>query len=202
MTALIAGAEDFPLVVRVPLEVSDDQFFDFCRMNEDLRIERTAQNEIVIMPGTGGRTGNRNMRLGARLFNWALDDGSGEVFDSSTGFILPNSAIRSPDASWVSKPRLALLTEAQKVKFLPLCPEFVIELRSPSDRLPELRAKMQEYIDNGAQLGWLIDPDARRADVYRPGSPLETLESPETLSAHPVLPGFVLNLREIWESGW
>ena len=143
----------------------NDQFFEFCQANKELRIERTAQGDCEIMALTGGETSWRNSGLIAQLYNWAESDGSGVVFDSSGGFIFPNGAIRSPDVSWVKKIRLAALTSEQKQRFLPLCPDFVIELRSPSDSLKALQDKMQEYIESGASLGWLIDPEANTATL-------------------------------------
>ena len=140
------------------LRLEEDQFFDFCQANNELRIERTAEGDCEIMTPTGGATGWRNSRLVTQLTIWADFDGSGVVFDSSTGFTLPNGAMRSPDVSWVKKSRLTFLTDKQKAKFLPLCPDFVIELRSPSDNINALQDKMQEYVANGASLGWLINP--------------------------------------------
>ena len=131
--------------------------------------------------------------------NWTKRDGAGVVFDSSGGFVLPNGAMRAPDVAWVRRSRLAELTPEQKKKFLPLCPDFAIELRSPSDRLEDLQDKMQEYIDNGLRLGWLIDPEERRVHIYLPESPVEILEHPSQISGGSILPEFVLNLQEIWE---
>ena len=193
-----------PLLLRLPpvIDMTDDQFFEFCQINRELRIERTAKGELIIMPPTGWETGQRNSELNAVLRNWAKQDGSGIISDSSTGFILPNGATRSPDAAWVKRSRLAALTPEQRKKFLPLCPDFVVELRSASDSVRDLQDKMQEYIDNGAQLGWLIDPENQRVYIYRPQHPVECLENPSTLSGDPVLPGLVLELKEIWESGF
>jgi Uma2 family endonuclease len=191
-----------PLLVRLRpvLEMTDEQFFQFCQINRELRMERTAKGDLLIMPPTGGRTGVQNIELSYQLRAWVRSDQTGVAFDSSTGFILPNGATRSPDAAWVSRSRLASLTEEQKEKFLPVCPEFVVELRSISDSLEEQKAKPQEYIENGAQLGLLIDPQDRRVYVYRPGAEVETLENPDTFPCDPVLPDFVLNLNEIWEA--
>ncbi len=192
-----------PLVLHWPpaIEMTREQFFDFCQLNRDLRIERTVQGDIVLMPPTGGETGARNSRLTTQVTLWAEQDGSGVAFDSSTGFDLPNGATRSPDVSWVKRSRLAALTPEQKKKFLPLCPDFVIELRSPSDRLSTVQEKMEEYIANGAQLGWLIDPVERRVYIYRPRAAVERLENPVQLAGEPVLPGFVLELAPVWEPG-
>lgn len=193
-----------PLVLHVPawIEMTADQFFDFCQSNRDLRIERTAKGDVLIMSPTGGRTSQRNAELVAQLRTWARGNRPGAVFDSSGGFTLPNGAVRSPDAAWVQGARLNALTEEQQEKFLPLCPEFVVELLSPSDHLPTVREKMQEYIANGAQLGWLIDPTDRHVEVYRRGVAVERLDNPATLSGEPLLPGFVLELAEIWEPGF
>ena len=153
-----------PLIVRLRpvLELTDDQFFELAGINRDLRMERNAQGELIVMPPTGGQTGDRNSEINMHLRLWAKRDGTGTTFDSSSGFILPNGAVRSPDASWVTRSRLDALTDEQRRKFLPLCPDFVVELRSPTDSLSVLQDKMQEYLDNGARLGWLIDPEVRR----------------------------------------
>jgi len=189
-----------PVVLHWPpaMRVVNDQFFEFCQANKELRIERTAQGDCEIMAPTGGETGWRNSGLTAQLYNWAEREGSGVVFDSSSGFILPNGAIRSPDVSWVKKSRLATLTPEQKQRFLPLCPDFVIELRSPSDNLIALQDKMQEYIENGASLGWLIDTETRQVLVFQPQKKLFSLEKPEVLSANEVLMGFELDMQKIW----
>jgi len=189
-----------PVVLHWPpsMRVVNDQFFEFCQANKELRIERTAQGDCEIMAPTGGTKGWRNSGLTAQLYNWAEREGSGVVFDSSSGFILPNGAIRSPDVSWVKKSRLATLTPEQKQRFLPLCPDFVIELRSPSDNLIALQDKMQEYIENGASLGWLIDTESRQILVFQPQKKLFILEKPEVLSANEVLIGFELDMQKIW----
>jgi Uma2 family endonuclease len=178
--------------------MSDDALYEFCRMNRDLRIERTKEGEIVIMSPTGAETGRRNFELIVAFGSWSRVDGSGIGFDSSTGFLLPNGAERSPDLAWVKRERWDALTEEQRQKFAPLCPDFVIELRSPSDRLDELQAKMVEYVDNGALLGWLIDPEERRVYVYRPERPVECLEAPGQISGEPVLRGLLLEMSSLW----
>ena len=198
--AVESGAHVLCLPESIPL--SDDQFFDFCRVNRDLRIERTASGEIIVMSPAGSGSSKRNLRLGVQLEEWAERDGAGVAFDSSGGFILPNKATRSPDASWVKRSRLVALTNEQKEKFLPLCPDFAIELRSPSDRLNVLQRKMEEYIANGTRLGWLIDPLERKAHIYEPGEPPRILDNPRTLSGGSVLPGFELKLKNIWELGF
>ena len=193
-----------PLVLRArpALAPTDDEFFEFCRQNSDLRIEQTAQGEWIIMPPTGGETGSRNSEVSRQLGNWARRDDVGVAFDSSTGFVLPNGAKRSPDASWVLRSRLAALTAEQKKKFLPLCPDFVVELRSPSDALVGTQDKMAEYQDNGARLGWLVDAAERRVHVYRPGAAPDVLDAPLSVSGDTELAGFVLDLARVWEPGF
>ena len=190
-----------PLTVqlRPVIELTDDQFYEFAQLNRDLRIERTAQGELVIMPPTGGETGQRNVEITVQLGVWAKRDGTGITFDSSTGFRLPNGATRSPDAAWVRREHLATLSAAARKKFLPLGPDFVIELRSATDSLATLQEKMQEYLANGTQLGWLIDPEQKRVFIYRPQAPVEELHRPEALSGEPLLAGFTLDLREVWK---
>jgi Uma2 family endonuclease len=179
--------------------MNDDQFFDFCQVNRELRIERTADGDILIMSPTGARSGHRNAIVTMRLGIWAERDGTGVVFDSSTGFRLPNGATRSPDAGWVLKSRLERFSIAEQEKFLLLCPDFVIELKSPTDPVADLKNKVQEYVDNGARLGWLLNPEVRQVLVYRPGRAVEVLDHPEAVSADPELPRFVLDLKEIWD---
>lgn len=190
-----------PLVLRLrpAIEMTREQFFDFCQLNRDLRIERTAEGDIVIMAPAGGETGARNAKLTSQVERWAEQDGSGVAFDSSTGFDLPNGATRSPDVAWVKRSRLAALTPVEKRRFIPLCPDFVIELRSPSDPLSTVQEKMEEYLANGAQLGWLIDPVNRQVYVYRPDADVVRLDNPREVAGDPVLPGFVLDLAPIWE---
>ena len=188
-----------PLALSVDsVELTDKQFYRLCQDNRDLRLELTADGELIIMPPTGSMTGWRNARIMHRLTDWAERDGVGLTFDSSTGFRLPNGAKRSPDASWVRREKWDALTEEEKEGFAPLCPDFVVELRSPEDRITTLQDKMLEYISNGAELGWLIDPKARRVYVYRRGQPTEYLENPEAIAGDPALRGFVLNIRDIW----
>lgn len=167
-------------------------------MNQDLRIERTATGEVIIMPPAFSDTGNRNIKISQQLANWADQDGTGEAFDSSTGFTLPNGATRSPDASWIKLNRWNALTDEQKASFAPICPDFVIELRSSSDTLSSLQAKMQEYIDNGVLLGFLIDRKHRTVHTYRPNRTPEILKSPISVNADPELPGFILQMAKIW----
>jgi Uma2 family endonuclease len=178
--------------------LTSDQFLQLCSDNRDLRFELTAQKELVIMPPPGANTSRRNVIIITELTIWARKDGTGITFDPACWFILPNGANRSPDAAWLKRERWDTLPAEVKEKGAPLCPEFVVELMSPSDRLAEQKEKMEEYVANGALLGWLIDPAHRTVYVYRPGAPLQTLENPSTLSGEPILPGFVFNIPEIW----
>lgn len=187
--------------MRLSSPLDDDELFDFCAANRGLRIERTAQGELLITSPTGGRTGKRNLSLSAQFGTWVERDGSGVGFDSSTGFVLPNGAERSPDAAWVRAERWNALSSDEQEKFVPLCPDFVVELRSRSDDLAELKDKMREYIACGAQLGWLLDPKARRVLIYRAGAAEPTIEEaddPPQLSGEPVLKGFFLDLSRVW----
>jgi Uma2 family endonuclease len=179
------------------IHLSEEQFFELCQKNRDYRFERTASGELLIMPPTGGETGRRNIKISTQVEVWSSQNNLGVAFDSSTCFKLPNGANLSPDASWVRRERWNTLTPEQKRKFPPLCPDFVVELRSPSDSLEKLRAKMKEYLENGVQLGWLIDPETQQVEIYRPIRDIEILQSPTTLSGEDVLPGFVLNLQPI-----
>ncbi|MBD2041512.1 Uma2 family endonuclease [Microcoleus sp. FACHB-672] len=182
------------------LALTDEQFYQLCQANADLRLERTNAGELIIMPPTGGETGHRNSRINQQLLNWSDTNNLGIAFDSSTGFKLPNGAERSPDASWVRRERWEALSAEQKRKFLPLSPDFVVELRSESDSLTKLQAKMQEYIDNGTRLGWLIDPQTQQVEIYRSGREVEILQNPNTLSGEDVVLGFELNLQPIFSN--
>ncbi len=186
-----------PPTLKLHLELTDEQFFQLCQQNRDLRFERTATGEILIMPPTGGETSNRNFEIAVQLGIWNKQDDLGKAFDSNGGFTLPNGAVRAPDVSWVRRERWEALTPQQREKFAPVCPDFVVELRSASDSLKELQEKMQEYIDNGARLGWLIDRKNQRVEIYRPNQDVEILENPTTVSGEEVLPGFVLDLNPI-----
>ena len=200
MTTLLIPTQSVPLTIDLPAiePMTQEQFYQFCLANRDLRIERTANGEVIIMPPAFSDTGNRNFKIAVQLGNWAEQDGTGETFDSSAGFTLPNGAIRSPDASWIKLERWNALTEEQKASFAPICPDFVIELRSSSDTLKGLQSKMEEYIDNGVSLGLLIDRKNRKVYIYRPDRELEILDNPETVSGDPELPGFVLRMAKIW----
>ncbi|MXY47361.1 MAG: Uma2 family endonuclease [Chloroflexi bacterium] len=182
--------------------MDDDMIAEFSALNDGLRIERTAKGEIVLMPPTHGDTGSKNARINTRLGIWSEHNDIGDYYDSSTGFKLPNGALRSPDASWVLKSRLDALTQEERSGYISLCPDFVVELRSTSDSISALQAKMQEYMDNGARLGWLIDTLSTppRVHVYRPGTEVEILDEPTEISGAPELPGFVLNMTRIWEA--
>ncbi|MEH2211092.1 Uma2 family endonuclease [Nostoc sp.] len=187
----------FPSTLKLKIDLSDEQFFQMCQKNRDYRFERTASGELLIMPPTGSDTGNRNFDMVVELGIWNKQTKLGKGFDSSTGFTLPNGAERSPDASWVKIERWNALTPEQQEKFAPICPDFVVELRSRTDSLKELQDKMQEYIENGTQLGWLIDRKNKRVEIYRPGKDVEILDNPASLSGENVLPGFVLDLQQI-----
>ncbi|MEG4918215.1 MULTISPECIES: Uma2 family endonuclease [unclassified Microcoleus] len=180
------------------IKLTDEQFFQLCQENENIRLERTAKGELIIMSPAGGETSSSNAGLTAQIWIWNQQNRLGKVFDSSTGFKLPNGADRSPDASWVKLERWNALTPEQQKKFPPLCPDFVVELMSPSDSLKETQDKMKEYRDNGAVLGWLINRKSRQVEIYRLNQEVEVLESPATVSGEDVLPGFILNLESIW----
>jgi Uma2 family endonuclease len=179
-------------------KLTEKQFVRLCQENPDLQLELTAQGELVIMPPTSLESGWRNSRLTRRLDTWTEEDGTGIMFDSSTLFTLPNGAKRSPDASWLRRERWDALPKKEREGFGLICPDFVVELRSPTDRLKDLREKMQEYITNGARLGWLIDPLEKRVYIYRPDRNVEILDDPAILSGESVLPEFVLHVRELW----
>ncbi|MBI1763099.1 MAG: Uma2 family endonuclease [Acidobacteria bacterium] len=172
-------------------------FAAFAAENPDLRLEMNKEGEMIVMMPVGPVGSNRNGRLTARLFNWADLDATGIAFDATAGFKLPNGAERSPDASWIRLERWEALTLEEQETFSPICPDFVVELRSRSDRLKTLRAKMEEYLENGAQLGWLLDPLKKKVHVYRPGAPVEILDNPSEVSGEPLLPGFMLKLAGI-----
>ncbi|NEO78103.1 Uma2 family endonuclease [Moorena sp. SIO4G3] len=202
MKVATTAVETNPIVLRMPpaWAMDDDQFFEFCQINRDLRIERTLDGKIIVMPPTGGETSQKNSNINFQLQLWNRQTKLGKVFDSSGGFKLPNGAERSPDASWVKKDRWEALTPQQRKKFIPLCPDFVIELRSPSDRVKSLKEKMEEYRSNGALLGWLIEPNSRQVYIYRPGVEVEQLDNPARVKGdESVLPGFVMVMEEVWE---
>jgi Uma2 family endonuclease len=184
----------------IKLGVTAEQFAALAAVNRDIRLERTSRGELIVNPPTGWETGERNWSISGELYLWWRNAGEpGKAFDSSTGFTLPNSAILSPDASWISQPRWDRLTTEEKSTFPQICPDFVIELRSSSDTLKSLQAKMKEYIENGAKLGWLINPKRRQVEIYRPKRSVEILENPSELSGEDILPNFVLCLSRIWD---
>ena len=202
MSTTLTVAEIEPLVLRFgPLlkKMSDREFYEFCQLNEEWRIEMSSDGELIIMAPTGGESGRRNFELTGLFRTWVKADGTGVGFDSSTMFTLPNGAKRSPDAAWIRKSRWEALTAEEKDKFSPICPDFVIELRSPTDRLKRLQAKMEEYIANGAQLGWLIDPLEKKVYIYRPGAEVEVLNQPEFVSGELLLAGFTLTMADLWQ---
>jgi Uma2 family endonuclease len=193
--------EEFDEIVITPSEpISEEEYWEFCLAHkEDLRIEMTKEGQMIIMMPVGSEGSHRNFNLTAAFGAWAQTDQTGLGFASSGGFRLPSKAKRSPDASWVKRERWEVLSPIERKKFAPLCPDFVVELRSETDRLNKLQAKMEEYIENGAQLGWLIDPIEKKIHVYRPGAPVEILDNPAEVSGEPLLPGFTLKLAGIIE---
>ena len=185
--------------IRAERPMDDDEFFEFCAENSDLRIEREANGDILITPPPGGETSWRNGEVTAQLGAWTRRDGRGHAFDSSSVFVLPNGAARGPDAAWVLKSRLASLSPNQKKRFMPVCPDFVVDLLSPSDRLGKAKTKMRDWIGNGAALGWLIDADRRTIHVYRPGREPEALVDASHVGGEGPVEGFRLELSEIWQ---
>jgi Uma2 family endonuclease len=185
------------LDLRSTVGLTDERFEQICQSNQDLKFERTSIGELVVVAFTGGETGRRNIKLSARLEMWNEQSETGVAFDSSTGFRLPNGAIRSPDAAWIRLDRWQGLTNEQRRKLVPLCPDFVVELRSSSDEIEEIQAKMKEYQENGLHLGWLLDPETQKVEIYRCDRTVEILEHPSQLSGEDVLSGFILNLKGI-----
>ncbi len=179
-------------------QLTPRQFERICQEYSELRLELTSTGELIVMPPTGSLTGTRNSNLTYQLETWARKNATGVCFDSSTLFTLPNNAIRSPDASWARRERWDFLSQREKERFAPICPDFVMELRSRTDRLPVLFDKMAEWIANGASLGWLIDPSTRRVYIYRPNEEVVVLENPESVSGEPLLPGFELRTTDLW----
>lgn len=201
MEAIVEGM-NFPFTIPQGFRITPEQFEQLADVEQSARLELTASGELIVMSPTGGTAGRKNSRLTQKLRNWADQNGQGEVFDSSTVFVLPSGARRSPDASWIELERWNQLTPAQQDGFPPLAPNFVIELVSPSDlksqRYKDLQAKMQEYLDNGVKLGWLIEPSAKTVEIYRSGKQVEILNNPQTLSGENILPEFTLDLTEIF----
>lgn len=202
MTSLLIKSETASLSVDVSsimpqTKMTTAQFYAFCQANRDLRIERTAEGEVIVMPPAFSDTGNRNAKISQQLANWSDRDETGESFDSSAGFTLPNGATRSPDASWIKSQRWNALTE-KKASFAPICPNFVVELKSSSDTLIGLQDKMQEYIDNGVLLGLLIDRKKKKVHVYRSNCEIDILDAPDSVSCSPELSGFALQMKKLW----
>lgn len=199
-TQLSVDLEILPMVLQMlpNMVMTDDQFFDFCQLNRHFRIERNQIGDLFIMSPTGSETEERNFNLIVQLGIWTKQDGTGVGFGSSGGFTLPNGAVRSPDAAWIKRTKWEIIPAEKRKKFAPICPEFVVELRSENDSLSTLKEKMQEYIDNGTQLAWLIDRKQRKVFIYRPNCGVAELDNPQTLTGEDILPGFVLDLSEIW----
>jgi len=195
---VLTGPTSIELDMGSSFRLDDDALFDLCARNPELRLERSGAGDLVVRTAAGWESDRRNAEIVYALSSWAKEDGTGVVADSSTGFLLPNGAMRAPDAAWVERSRLEGVSPEQKERFLPLCPDFVIELRSPSDALPDLLAKMEEYREAGARLGWLIDSQERRIHVFRPDRPTEVLDDPAEISGDPELPGFTLSLEPLW----
>ncbi len=187
-----------PIQLLPVISMTQDQFFDLCQQNPEMRFERNAKGELIIMPPAGGESSAQNLSVASQLYAWVKRAGIGKAFDSSGGFILPNGANRSPDTSWISPEQLARITAEQMKKFLPVCPFFLVELISPNDSLKKTQEKMEEYMANGTMLGWLIIPEKKQIHVYRPGQPVQVLDNPQTLAGDPELPGFVLDLEPVW----
>jgi Uma2 family endonuclease len=200
MNALCLETPETAMAVRFPREFPADEeaFFEFCQANPELRIERDSNGNVIIMPPVGTETGGRNAALTAQLYHWSKTNGTGKTFDSSAGFRLPNGATRNPDAAWVPLAKWSCVPAAARKRFAPICPDFVIELRSESDRLPTLRAKMTEYMVNGARLGFMIDPFEGKIHVYRQGQTSEISDRPSQLSAEPEMPGLIFDLTDVW----
>jgi len=200
MTTLLVQTNSTPMMIELPwiVPMTEEQFYEFCLANRDLRIERNSSGEVIVMPPAFSDTGNRNFNIAVQLGSWAERDGTGLGFDSSAGFTLPNGATRSPDAAWIKLVRWNQLTEKQKASFAPICPDFVIELRSASDTISSLQTKMAEYLANGTILGWLIDRKNRQAYIYRPDQEPVILNDPQRVNGNPELPGFELVMAKIW----
>lgn len=190
----------FTLDLSPIVTLTREQFHKLCAANSDMKLERSAKGELIVMSPTGGETGNRNSDLNFQVALWNRQRQLGKTFDSSTGFALPQGGDRSPDVAWIPLEKWNALTPEQRRGFLPLCPDFVIELLSPSDSWKEGQRKMEEYQQNGCRLGWLLDPKHEQVAIYRPGQPVEILNAPATLSGEEVLPGFVLDVRFLWQS--
>ncbi|MGL5032298.1 MAG: Uma2 family endonuclease [Microcystaceae cyanobacterium] len=196
MTQIYCPSLNLPPTLK--LTITHEQFVELAYVNQNLQLERTARGELVVMPPTGSDTGNKNADILGQLWLWNRQTQLGQVFDSSSCFHLPNGADRSPDVAWIRQDHWDTLTVGEKIGFAPLCPDFVLELRSKNDPLPLLQQKMQEYQENGAGLGWLIDRNRKKVEIYRPNQAVEIRDSPNFLSGENVLPGFTLDLIAIW----
>jgi len=196
MTQIYCPPLNLPSTLK--LTISHEQFVQLAWVNQNLQLERTATGQLIVMPPTGSDTGNKNADILGQLWLWNRQTQLGQIFDSSSGFHLPNGADRSPDVSWIGQDRWDTLTPEEKSGFAPLCPDFVLELRSKHDSLESLQQKMQEYQENGAKLGWLIDRNRKKVEIYRPKKSVEVQNSPNSLSGKDILPGFTLDLSEIW----
>jgi Uma2 family endonuclease len=198
MNSALAGMRP-PFRFRPESPMSDEDLMRFCAANDIARVEREVNGEILVMSPAGNRTGRRNAAIIGALDTWSQKDGRGYVFDSSTGFSLPDGSMRSPDAAWIEAVRWNALSKADQNRFSPICPDFVVELRSQTDDLSKLEAKMERWIANGVQLGWLIDPENRTVSVYRPHEQPEILTYPTSVQGHGVMAGFELVLARIWD---
>ena len=187
-----------PLRLRTEHPLTDEQLMRFCTANEILRVERESNGELLLMSPAGNQTSSRNAWLIFQLTRWAEEDGRGLTFDSNGGFTLPDTSMRSPDAAWTAWSRWHALSLQEKQRFAPLCPEFIIELRSPSDSLSDARGKMRMWIANGTELAWLIDPERRVVEVYRPGQEPEVTEGASSVIGEGPVTGFVLELARLW----
>ena len=187
-----------PVRLRPQTPMTDEELLRFCAANDGLRIERDKDGELIVMTPAGGETGDKNSDIIADLKIWTRQDGRGRSFDSNTGFTLPDGSMRAPDAAWIAGSRWNALSKEERSRFAPLCPDFIIELRSPSDALPELQAKMEQWIANGAQLAWLIDPIEQAVSIYRPGQAIEALHQPTSVQGDGVMAGFELVMARIW----
>lgn len=180
------------------IHLTDEQFYELCRANPELKFERSAKGELILMPPTGGETGSYNSEINADFVVWNRQARLGKVFDSSTCFKLPNGANRSPNVAWIALDRWNSLSREQQRKFPPIAPDFVLELLAPTDSLEKTQAKMQEYSDNNVRLGWLIDRDNRTVEIYRVDRAVEILAEPKQLFGEAVLPKFVLEMQNVW----
>lgn len=199
MMSLLTTKEILPIKIKLhpAKKMTDEEFFEFCQLNKDVSLERNNQGDLLFMSPTGSEGEQRNFSLVGQLWFWTKQDGTGIGFGSSGGFTLPNGAVRSPDAAWIKKERWEQIEPDLRKKFAPICPDFVVELRSETDNLQVLKNKMTEYLENGANLGWLIDPQQQKVYIYRPNSEVEQLDNPVSLSGEDVLPGFVLELQDL-----